>query len=111
MGCPITPRGMFSSYLSYTGRWAQHDRLNNIYKCTIHIHNNRYNPNYGIFRLAFLYVPAWGIIIFLAIAMGFIYRHILKQERKLDKYAASLAGKKRDKSRRIRNQVKTFCLL
>ena len=74
-------------------------------------HPERHNPNYGIFRLAFLYVPAWAIIIFLAIAMGRIYRHVLKQERKLDRYTASFAGKKRKQSKRIRNQVKhiLFC--
>ena len=65
----------------------------------------RDNPNYGIFRLAFLYADAWAIIIFLAICMCIIYFHVLKQERKLDKYRASYAQKKRKQSKKIRNQA------
>jgi len=65
----------------------------------------RHNPNYGIFRLAFLYADAWAIIIFLAICMCFIYFHVLKQEQKLDKYRASFAQKKRKQSKKIRNQA------
>ena len=65
----------------------------------------RHNPNYGIFRLAFLYADAWAIIIFLAICMCVIYFHVLKQEQKLDKYRASFAQKKRKQSKKIRNQA------
>lgn len=65
----------------------------------------RDNPNYGIFRLAFLYADAWAIIIFLAICMCTIYCHVLKQERKLDKYREAFAQKKRKQSKKIRNQA------
>ena len=65
----------------------------------------RDNPNYFIFRLAFLYADAWAIIIILAICMFIIYFHVLKQERKLDKYGASFAQKKRYQSKKIRNQA------
>jgi hypothetical protein len=65
----------------------------------------RDNPNFGIFRLAFLYVDAWVIIVFLAICMGIIYFHVLKQEKSLDKYNANFAQKKRKQSKKIRNQA------
>jgi len=82
-------------------------------------HPERHNPNYGAFRLAFLYVPVWIIICFLAITMIIIYRTVLNTEKKLDKYMTrrlrSISAyskvldlsvkKKRDKSRKIRNQA------
>lgn len=69
-------------------------------------HPERHNPNYGVFRLAFLYADAWAIILFLAATMAIIYFHVLKQERSLDKYvSSSFASKKRKQSRKIRNQA------
>lgn len=68
-------------------------------------HPERYNPNYGVFRLAFLYGPAWFIICFLAVVMAIIYVSVLKQEKKLDKYMTNLSQKKRNNSRKIRNQA------
>ena len=65
----------------------------------------RNDPNYGIYRLAFLYADAWAIIIFLAICMTIIYFHVLKQEKKLDKYRTSFSQKKRKQSKKIRNQA------
>jgi len=65
----------------------------------------RHNPNYDIYRIAFLYAEAWAMIIFLAISMSIIYFHVLKQERKLDKYSASFSKKKRKQSKKIRNQA------
>lgn len=65
----------------------------------------RNNPNYGIYRLAFLYGIGWFAIVFLAISMTIIYFHVLKQEKKLDKYNASFTQKKRKQSRKIRNQA------
>ena len=67
--------------------------------------SERYNPNYGVFRLAFLYGPAWFIICFLAVVMAIIYVSVLKQEKKLDKYMTNLSQKKRNNSRKIRNQA------
>lgn len=66
---------------------------------------SRNNPNFGIFRLAFLYADAWAIIVFLAVCMTIIYLHVLKQEKSLDKYRASFAMKKRKQSKKIRNQA------
>ena len=69
-------------------------------------HPERHNPNYGVFRLAFLYADAWAIIVFLAVTMAVIYYHVLKQERSLDKYcSSSFASKKRKQSKKIRNQA------
>ena len=65
----------------------------------------RDNKLYGIFRLAFLYADAWAIIIFLSMGMCIIYYHVLNQERKLDKYRANFAQKKRKQSKKIRNQA------
>ncbi|KAL7491205.1 hypothetical protein ACHAWT_000741 [Skeletonema menzelii] len=65
----------------------------------------RNDPNYGIYRLAFLYADAWAIIVFLAVCMCIIYFHVLKQEKKLDKYRASYSQKKRKQSKKIRNQA------
>ncbi len=61
--------------------------------------------DYGIYRLFFMYNFAWAMIIILAISMTVIYFHVLKQERKLDKYSASFAKKKRKQSKKIRNQA------
>uniref|UniRef100_A0A7S2LU29 G-protein coupled receptors family 1 profile domain-containing protein n=1 Tax=Skeletonema marinoi TaxID=267567 RepID=A0A7S2LU29_9STRA len=64
------------------------------------------NPdNFLIYQLAFLVAEAWAIIIFLAICMTIIYFHVLKQEKKLDKYSASFSQKKRKQSKKIRNQA------
>ncbi len=60
---------------------------------------------YGISRLAFMYAEVWAMMIFLPICMSIIYFHVLKQERKLDKYSASFAQKKRKQSKKIRNQA------
>ena len=82
-------------------------------------HPERYNPNYEAYGLAFFYIPMWIIICFLAITMVIIYRTVLDTERKLDKYMTrrlrSISAhtsvlnltveKKRDKSRKIRNQA------
>ena len=68
-------------------------------------HPERHNSNYGIYRLAFLYADAWAIIFFLAIVMVVIYLSVLKQEKKLDKYLSSLSQKKRNNSKKIRNQA------
>ncbi len=67
----------------------------------------RNNPNYGIYRLAFLYGIGWFAIVFLAISMTIIYFHVLKQEKRLDNYNYSMrfSQKKRKQSRKIRNQA------
>eukprot|EP00984_Skeletonema_dohrnii_P001292 scaffold401_cov144-Skeletonema_dohrnii-CCMP3373.AAC.3 len=54
---------------------------------------------------AALVAEVWAIIIFLAICMTIIYFHVLKQEKKLDKYSASFSQKKRKQSKKIRNQA------
>ncbi len=61
--------------------------------------------DYGIYRLAFMYAFAWAMIVILAVSMTIIYFHVLKQERKLDKYSESFAQKKRKQSRKIRIQA------
>jgi len=67
---------------------------------------DRHNPNYGIYRLAFMYSEAWAIMIFLTICMTIIYFHVLKQEKRLDKYRARrFSQKKRKQSKKIRNQA------
>ena len=63
---------------------------------------NDYN---GIYRLAFMYAEVWAMMIFLPICMTIIYFHVLKQEKKLDRYSASFAQKKRKQSKKIRNQA------
>ena len=63
---------------------------------------NDYN---GIYRLAFMYAEVWAMMIFLPICMSIIYFHVLKQEKKLDRYSASFAQKKRKQSKKIRNQA------
>ena len=68
-------------------------------------HPERHNPDFGIYRLAFLYVDAWVIICVLSVVMVIIYVSVLKQEKKLDKYMTSLSKKKRNNSRKIRNQA------
>jgi len=82
-------------------------------------HPERHNSNYEAYRLAFFYVPVWIVICFLAITMLIIYRTVLNTERKLDKYMTrrlrSISAyatvldlsvkKKRDKSRKVRNQA------
>jgi len=66
----------------------------------------RTNPDYGIYRLAFLYADAWVIIVILAISMIIIYAKTLKTEKGNDKWRSS-AGQdnKRNHSIKIRNQA------
>mmetsp|Transcript_13686 Transcript_13686/g.32248 ORF Transcript_13686/g.32248 Transcript_13686/m.32248 type:complete len:404 (+) Transcript_13686:574-1785(+) len=68
-------------------------------------HPGRHDPNYGIYRLAFMYAIAWFVICFLAVAMLVIYVSVLRQEKKLDKYLTASVKKKRTNSIKIRNQA------
>lgn len=69
-------------------------------------HPENHNPNFQNFRLFFLYTNIWTIILFLAIIMTIIYRHVLRQEKKMDQFS-KVRGltKKRESSRKIRNQA------
>ncbi len=67
-------------------------------------HPENHNPHFSEYRVGFMYAMIWAIIMILAISMAIIYFHVLRQEKKMDKYSRQ-SVRHRSQSRQIRNQA------